>query len=166
MVGGDRNGYEELVPIFDAVCNEHMYVGAAGMGSKAKLVVNLVMGLNRAALAEGLVFSNKLGLDPNITKQLFLKTFAYSKIMDLKIDRMIREHYNPGGMLKQHLKDVKLMLKYGKKTEQTLPLTKVHEKILELGIEAGDGELDNSSLIKEFRRNRMIVQVEEKNNSS
>jgi len=163
MVGGNREAYEETVPVFNAICNDHIYVGLSGMGSKSKLAVNLVMGLNRVALAEGLIFAEKIGLDPNITKKIFLETFAHSKIMDLKIDRMIQEDFLPGGMLKQHLKDVKLMLTYASKLDQELPISKVHEKILEMGIEAGDGELDNSSLIKEFRRNRLQVNVKQKN---
>ena len=64
LAGGDPAILERAAPVLDAICPRRHYVGAVGNGSRAKLAVNLVLGLNRAALAEGIVFATRLGLDP------------------------------------------------------------------------------------------------------
>ena len=63
LVGGDRATMEAVAPVLDAICPERHYLGAVGNGSRAKLAVNLILGLNRAAMAEGLVFAERLGLE-------------------------------------------------------------------------------------------------------
>jgi len=65
MVGGEKAAYEKCMDIFKALGTKSFYLGASGNGSRAKLAGNLVLGLNRLALAEGLVFAAKLGLEPS-----------------------------------------------------------------------------------------------------
>jgi len=160
MIGGKRKDFKSLQPLYETLCKNYIYVGKAGTGARAKLAVNLVMGLNRVALAEGLIFAEKMGLNPEKSVELFLNTYAYSKIMDLKAVRMIKNDFKAGGKLAQHLKDVKLILKYAKRKGQILPLSEIHRKILENGVKEGDGGLDNSALFKELRRNRLHITLE------
>ena len=61
LVGGERAVMDEAVAVLDAICPRRHYLGGVGNGSRAKLAVNLILGLNRAALAEGLVFAERLG---------------------------------------------------------------------------------------------------------
>ncbi len=61
VVGGDRPVFERCRPIFDAIAERAHHVGGHGAGARAKLVVNLVLGLNRLALAEGLLFGLRQG---------------------------------------------------------------------------------------------------------
>ena len=75
-----------------------------------KLVTNLVLGLNRAALAEGLCFARQLGLDLQQTLHLLRESMSYSRIMDTKGEKMIHQDFAPQARLSQHLKDVRLML--------------------------------------------------------
>jgi len=79
--------------------------------ASAKLVVNLVLGLNRMVLAEGLCLATKAGMDPHRTLDLLKKSAAYSKAMDMKGLKMIEQDFSPPeGKLAFHLKDVRLML--------------------------------------------------------
>ena len=82
MVGGDNAEFEKCRDIFSALAEKVFYVGPSGSGSKAKLASNLILGLNRLALAEGLVFAEKLGLDLEAFLELLKATPAYSAIMD------------------------------------------------------------------------------------
>jgi len=152
MVGGDKKAFEECKDIFDALGEKVFYVGESGNGSKAKLASNLILGLNRLTLAEGLVFASKLGLDAQGFLELLKVTPAYSAAMDVKGKKMLDGDFTTEGRLWQHHKDVSIILKYAEKAEQELPLSKVHLDVLEKAIAAGDGDLDNSAVIREIER--------------
>ena len=152
MVGGEKAAFEECMDIFKALGAKVSYLGSSGNGSRAKLAGNLVLGLNRLALAEGLVFAAKLGLEPREFLELLKVTPAYSAAMDVKGKKMLENDFTPQARLRQHRKDVSIILKYAENSGQELPLSKVHLEILEKAIAAGDGELDNSAVIREIRR--------------
>ncbi|MHC4241711.1 MAG: NAD(P)-dependent oxidoreductase [Planctomycetota bacterium] len=156
MVGGDKTAYEMCMDIFNTLAAEIFYLGDSGNGSRAKLASNLILGLNRLALAEGLVFAGKLGLDPKAFLELLKVTPAYSAAMDIKGKKMLDGDFTTQARLRQHHKDVSIILKYSEKLGQELPLSKVHLDVLNKAIEAGDGDLDNSAVIREIeRRNKL-----------
>ncbi len=152
MVGGDKTAYEKCMDIFQTLAAEVFYLGASGNGSRAKLASNLILGLNRLALAEGLVFASKLGLDSKAFLELLKVTPAYSAAMDVKGKKMLDADFTTEGRLSQHHKDVSIILKYSEKLDQELPLSSVHLDVLKKAIEAGDGDLDNSAVIREIER--------------
>lgn len=152
MVGGEKAAYEKCMDIFKSLGTKIFYLGASGSGSRAKLAGNLILGLNRLALAEGLVFAAKLGLEPRAFLELLKVTPAYSAAMDVKGKKMLDGDFTPQARLRQHHKDVSIILKYAENLEQELPLSKVHLEILEKAISVGDGELDNSAVIREIQR--------------
>ncbi len=156
MVGGDKNAYEKCMDIFQTLAAEVFYLGASGNGSRAKLASNLILGLNRLALAEGLVFADKLGLDPKAFLELLKVTPAYSAAMDIKGKKMLDGDFQPQARLRQHHKDISIILKYSEKLGQELPLSKVHLDVLNKAIEAGDGDLDNSAVIREIERRNQL----------
>ena len=152
MVGGDKTAFETCSNIFDALSEKVFYVGPSGHGSKAKLASNLILGLNRLVLAEGLIFAEKLGLDPAAFLELIKTTPAYSAIMDIKGEKMLEGDFTPQARIRQHRKDVFLILKHAEEAGQELPLSKVHLDVLDKAIAAGDADLDNAAVIKELRR--------------
>lgn len=152
LIGGERAAFEESADILDAICPRRYFVGAAGNGARTKLAVNLILGLNRAALAEGLVFAERLGLDPRAFLDVARGSAAYSQIMDIKGDKMLNNDFAAHGKITQHLKDVRLMLDYAQRTHQTLPLMSVVKDLLDGCVSHGEGEWDNAAVIQEIRR--------------
>jgi len=152
MVGGDKATFEKCMDILRALGAEVFYLGPSGNGSRAKLASNLILGLNRLTLAEGLVFASKLGLDPEGFLELLKVTPAYSAAMDVKGKKMLDGDFTAQARLRQHHKDVSIILEYSEKLGQELPLSRVHLDVLKKAIEAGDGNLDNSAVIREIER--------------
>lgn len=152
MVGGEKEAFDRCMDIFTALTDRVFYIGPSGSGSKAKLASNLVLGLNRLVLAEGLVFAGKLGLELKGFLELLKATPAYSAVMDTKGDRMLNGDFIAEARIRQHHKDVLLILKYAEKAGQELPLSKVHLDILEKAITAGEADFDNSAVIREIQR--------------
>lgn len=145
MVGGDATVFEQCRDLFDRFAREAVHVGPCGSGAKMKLVTNLVLGLNRAALAEGLAFAWDLDLNPAQTLDVMRRSMAYSRIMDTKGEKMITQDFTPQAKLSQHLKDVRLMLAA---SSIPLPLSETHRELLEKAESLGFGDADNSAVIK------------------
>ena len=152
LIGGNPAAAEACSNILDAICPKRYFTGAVGNGAKTKLAVNLILGLNRAALAEGLVFAERLGLDPRAFLDVARGSAAYAQIMDVKGEKYITRDYHPHGKIVQHLKDVHMMVDYAHRAGQALPLMEVVQKLLEGNIEHGEGDFDNCAVIEEVRR--------------
>jgi 3-hydroxyisobutyrate dehydrogenase-like beta-hydroxyacid dehydrogenase len=148
MVGGSEDQLERGRDILDTFASRIYHLGANGKGAEAKLIVNLVLGLNRLVLAEGLLLGQKAGVDLNAMLDVLKDGAAYSRVMDQKGDKMIAEDFTPEARLSQHLKDVGLILDMGMKQSLKLPLSALHADILRAGVEAGYADQDNSAVIK------------------
>jgi 3-hydroxyisobutyrate dehydrogenase-like beta-hydroxyacid dehydrogenase len=150
MAGGEASAVGRCRDLFNLFARRTFHVGPWGGGAMMKLVTNLVLGLNRAALAEGLAFARALDLDLEQTLEVLRESMAYSRIMDTKAQKMINADFSPQAKLSQHLKDVRLMLETGGKVGAKLPLSDTHRALLEAAEAAGYGELDNSAVIRVF----------------
>ncbi len=151
VVGGDPEVFARCRPILDALAQRVHHVGPNGSGARAKLVINLVLGLNRLALAEGLLFGLRQGLDGKTLLAVLKDSAAYSRAMDIKGERMLEGNFEPEGKLAQHLKDVELMLEVGHAAGAPLLATALHRQLLIAGVAAGLSERDNSSIIAVLR---------------
>lgn len=152
MAGGDAEAFSRCQDLWAAFGGHTIHAGASGDGSRLKLVTNLVLGLNRAALAEGLALADAIGLDPKRTLEVLQASAAYSRIMDTKGEKMITGDFAPVARLSQHLKDVRLMLRAAADTDLKLPLSETHRRLLEQAEAEGWGDLDNSAIIKVLRK--------------
>lgn len=154
ICGGTEDAFARCSDIFDQCCHRAFHVGPAGSGARMKLVVNLVLGLNRAVLAEGLEFARASGIDPFLALEVLKAGPAYSRAMDVKGLRMLTGDFDPEARLSQHLKDVRLILASGEASGALLPLSAVHRELLETVEMEGDGALDNSAVIRAFQKRR------------
>ena len=152
LIGGDPKLASEVEPMLRVLFPTYFHIGKYGDGGRAKLAVNLILGLNRVALAEGLVFARRLGLDAQAFLNVARKSAAYSQVMDVKGPKMVHGDFVPEGRVTQHLKDVHLMLEQAERVKQRLPLLEVHADVLEACVRAGEGDLDNSIVIHEIGR--------------
>src|SRR5471030_1735922 len=155
LIGGDKAIADEVAPVLDALFARRFHVVKIGDGGRAKLAVNLILGLNRLALAEGLVFAEKMGLDPAAFLEVAKGSASYSQVMETKGHKMVRGDFSPEGRVKQTLKDAHMMLDQGAAIGQPLKSLQVHADTLEACVKLGEAELDNSAIIKEVRRRGM-----------
>ena len=154
LIGGDAEIVRAAEPVLRALFASYFHIGKIGDGGRAKLAVNLILGLNRLALAEGLVFAERLGLDPEAFLKVARSSAAYSQVMDVKGSKMVRNEFAAEGRVTQHLKDVHLMLEQAQRLKQRLPLLEIHAEVLEACIGQGEGDFDSSAVIREIRRRK------------
>jgi len=154
LIGGDREVAARVAPVLGAMFASHFHVGRIGDAGRAKLAINLILGLNRLALAEGLVFAARLGLDLAAFLPIARASAAYSQVMDTKGPKMLGRDFAPEGRVRQTLKDAHLMLDQARAVGQRLPLLEIHADVLEACVRAGDGDRDNSIVLEEIERRR------------
>lgn len=150
LAGGDAAAFRAAEDLFRLFARQWFHLGPCGSGARMKLVVNLVLGLNRAVLAEGLAFARRFGFDLRLALDVLKSGPAYARVMDTKGPKMIAGDFTPEARLCQHLKDVRLILEAAGRFEDELPLSRVHEGLLARLEELGFGEQDNSAVFRAF----------------
>lgn len=149
IVAGPTAAFEKSRDIFTAIAGKTVHVGMEwGAAAKVKLVNNLVLGLNRVALAEGLVFAKAIGLDPAKTLDVLKEGNSYSGVMDTKGRKMIEGDFSLQAKLSQHAKDIRIVLEEARRAGTSLPVSQLHLDLLAEAEAAGFGEVDNSAIIR------------------
>jgi 3-hydroxyisobutyrate dehydrogenase-like beta-hydroxyacid dehydrogenase len=151
IAGGEARAFDACRDVFATFAPRAFLVGPWGSGARMKLVVNLVLGLNRAVLAEGLGLAASCGLDPAAALEVLEAGPSYSRVMETKGPRMLAGDFTPQARLAQHLKDVRLILKLGAACGARLPLSSLHRELLESLAAQGYHNADNSAIIRAFR---------------
>lgn len=154
MVGGEDADVDACNDVLRVISPTVKHVGPPGNGAKAKLATNVLIGLNRAALAESLAFAESIGLDPARFLDLARITPGRSAAMDVKGDRMVTGDFTPDSRVRHHRKDLRLILDAARDAGQGMPLSETHAQLLDALIEAGDGDLDNAAIIRALQRLR------------
>lgn len=152
LLGGEDTAITRATPLLQALSEQRLHVGGAGAGARAKLATNLVLGLNRAALAEGMAYAQALGIAPERFLALVLATPARSAAAEVKGPLMVRGDFAPQSRIRQHLKDVDLMLSSAQAAGLALPLSEAHAELMRRAVAEGDGDLDNAAIIRRYQR--------------
>jgi 3-hydroxyisobutyrate dehydrogenase-like beta-hydroxyacid dehydrogenase len=162
MLGGSEHAYRQAIPVMESLGRSHHHVGSVGSGARMKLIVNHVLAVNRASLAEGLVVAEMAGLDLESTLAVLRDSAAYSKAMDLWGDRMVAgDHEHPNARLRQSHKDSKLILEQALSLGSPADHIQLVESTLDQGETRGLADKDNSSAIEVIRRRAGIGRVPE-----
>lgn len=153
LIGGDPALAERLSPVLQALCPNRQHVGRCGDANRTKLAVNLVLGLHRAALAEGLVFGRRLGLDPAALLNTLQNSAAASSVMKVKGAMMVERRYEaPQSRVDQSLKDFGLIRTLGLQNGQALPMASLYIELLESCVARGEAHLDNAIIQEAIAR--------------
>jgi 3-hydroxyisobutyrate dehydrogenase-like beta-hydroxyacid dehydrogenase len=156
IVGGSAEAFQACIDLWQVIGKKTFHVGNCGSATKMKLISNLVLGLNRAALAEGLAFAEALGVSTTAALEIMSSSAAYSRVMDVKGRKMIENDFTAQARLSQHLKDVRLILEAARAAALQLPFSETHRQLLEHAEAAGLGERDNSAIIQVIRKTKAV----------
>lgn len=148
MVGGERAAFDAAAPVFDAVGGKVLHVGPAGAGLSIKLINQMLVGTNLAAVLEAFVMAQRAGIDLDVMFDV-LKTSAGSSVMLTRNvpDFLLKEQYEPGFALKLLVKDLDLVAEMGKELRTSLFTPAVALQLFRNGIAAGLGDKDMSAAV-------------------
>jgi len=146
MIGGDQDVFERVKPILDKLSASMRHVGGAGQAAKVKALVNMVMNINTAGLAEGLGLGDALGLDVAMLREVFSQTGANSQVLHTDGEDMQNRDHSCYFSAAHAAKDSGIALKLAKEQGLTLPLAAATLKQYRRMTEEGLGELDKSGV--------------------
>ncbi|MEA2687968.1 MAG: 3-hydroxyisobutyrate dehydrogenase [Candidatus Eremiobacteraeota bacterium] len=146
MVAGRRETFERVEPILRSMSKKLRYIGEAGQAAKVKALVNMVMNINTAGLAEGLGLGEALGLDLTVLREVFAETGANSRVLETDgVDMQNREH-DVYFSAAHAAKDSHIATALAHEAGLSLPLAEATAKQYDTMIELGLGELDKSGV--------------------
>jgi 3-hydroxyisobutyrate dehydrogenase-like beta-hydroxyacid dehydrogenase len=153
MVGGPPDAFDRARPVLEDLARSVRYVGGPGAGATAKLIVNLTLGAHRVVLAEALVLGEQADLDLTVLLEVLKDSAAYSKAMDVWGSRMVAgDHDNPASRIRQHAKDVRLILEQGQVVGAPLWMASTVAQVMLIAEQQGLSDADNSAVIEVLRR--------------
>jgi 3-hydroxyisobutyrate dehydrogenase len=146
MVGGEPAAFERAKPILEKLSSSMRYVGKAGEAAKVKALVNMVMNINTAGLAEGLGLGAALGLDLTMLREILSQTGANSRVLQTDGEDMQNREHSCFFSAAHAAKDSGIALKLAKEAGLNLPLAAATFKQYRRMIDEGLGELDKSGV--------------------
>jgi len=146
MVGGDLETFHRVEPILRDLASSLRHVGGVGQAAKVKALVNMVMNINTAGLAEGLGLGAALGLDLTMLKEVFSQTGANSRVLQTDGDDMIAREHDCYFSASHAAKDSGIANALAKASGVEVPLSVATEVQYRRLISLGLGELDKSGI--------------------
>lgn len=146
MVAGDEAAFTELKPLLEKMSASLKYVGPAGKAAEVKALVNMVMNVNTAGLAEGLGLADALGLDLDMVREIFSQTGANSRVLETDGADMQNREHDVYFSAAHAAKDSGIALQLAQDAGVRLPLAQATYEQYDRMKRSGLGELDKSGV--------------------
>ncbi len=151
MVGGKFETFEKTKKLLSAMGKNIIYIGSNGFGLKMKMINNIILGANMAILSEAILLGEANGIDPELQFKVLSTGSAYSKVMDIKKENIIKNEFPPMFNLEHEMKDLNYAMEMAKASSFPLIITSEISQIYEIATKKGLGKLDFSAIYKALR---------------
>jgi 3-hydroxyisobutyrate dehydrogenase len=146
MCGGTDPAFAKAKPVLEALGSSVRFVGPAGEAAKVKALVNMVMNINTAGLAEGLGLGAALGLDLTMLREVFSQTGAASRVLETDGEDMQNREHSCFFSAAHAAKDSGIALDLARSLGLDLPLARATKEQYDRMVAEGLGELDKSGI--------------------
>jgi 3-hydroxyisobutyrate dehydrogenase len=146
MCGGNEGVFSRIRPILEKLSSSMRYIGPAGQAANVKALVNMVMNINTAGLAEGLALGDALKVDLGILREVFSQTGANSRVLQTDGEDMQNREHSCFFSASHAAKDSGIALNLAKEKGLNLPLAAATKKQYDRMEKEGLGELDKSGI--------------------
>ena len=147
MVGGPKDLFDELLPVFQVMGKTVTHCGTNGAGQTVKACNQIQVAMNLLGMAEAFVLGAKAGVDPAVILQVLSGGYAQTRVMDARGPRVIKGEFEPGFKSRFHYKDLNIVMDTARQLNVPLPATAVAHELFASLMATGRGELDHSAII-------------------
>jgi len=147
FVGGEQETYQQCKPLLDVLGHTSFYMGASGMGTTMKLVVNTLLGLGMQALAEAIALGEKAGVEKGLLLDVLEQTTVLTPGQKSKLENVRREQYPTNFALSLMHKDFSLVLSQAYDVSVSMPATAAAQQMYAAAMAKGM-DADFSIMIK------------------
>jgi 3-hydroxyisobutyrate dehydrogenase len=146
MLAGDEAIYKEVLRIIEDISINRRFIGGPGKAAEVKALVNMVMNINTAGLAEGLGLGAALGHDLNMIREIFSQTGANSRVLETDGEDMVNRSHDCWFSSEHAAKDSGIAGSMAKEVGLTLPQNSATEAQYQKMVKLGLGGLDKSGV--------------------
>jgi 3-hydroxyisobutyrate dehydrogenase len=146
MLGGKEESFRRAEPLLKDLTVSLRYIGGPGKAAELKALVNMVMNINTAGLAEGLGLAEALGLDLKMVKEVFAQTGANSRVLETDGPDMLDREHSTFFSAAHAAKDSGIALELAKQQDLFLPLLEASKRQYDQMVKVGLGEIDKSGI--------------------
>ena len=146
MCGGKPESFERAKPVLKLLCANLRFIGQAGQAARVKALVNMVMNINTAGLAEGLGLGSAMGLDLTMLQDVFSQTGAASRVLETDGADMQNRDHECFFSVRHAAKDSGIACAMAKSVGLSLPLAEATFAQYQQLVAVGKGELDKSAI--------------------
>jgi len=146
MIGGKEEVFNSVKDLLDDLSVNLRFVGSSGKAAQVKALVNMVMNINTAALAEGLGIGDALGLDLEMLCEIFSQTGANSRVLETDSEDMLGRDHECYFSAEHAAKDSGIAIDIATEAGIDVPLAKATLSQYQKMVEAGLGDLDKSGV--------------------
>ena len=150
MVGGDKDIFEQAMPVFEAMGTNIIYEGAAGCGQHTKMANQIALGGAIAGVCEAMTYAKKVGLDLQTMLDSISQGAAGSWQMSNMAPRMLKGDFDPGFFIKHYIKDMNIAIEEAGQVGLKMPVLQEVHDMYQLLDDQGMGDLGTQALIKYF----------------
>ncbi|KAL5579457.1 hypothetical protein UlMin_011899 [Ulmus minor] len=151
LTAGDKTLYETVAPLLDIMGKSRFYLGDVGNGAAMKLVVNMIMGSMMASFSEGLLLSEKVGLDPKVLVEVVSQGAISAPMYSMKGPSMIQSLYPTAFPLKHQQKDLRLALGLAESVSQPTPIAAAANELYKVAKSHGLSDQDFSAVLEALK---------------
>jgi 3-hydroxyisobutyrate dehydrogenase len=162
MIGGNEKVFDKLKKLFKDMSASRRYIGGAGTAAEVKALVNMVMNINTAGLAEGLGLAKALGLDLKMVEKVFSQTGANSRVLETDAEDMIERDHECWFSAAHAAKDSGIAALLAGQVGLSLPLNAATKRQYDRMKREGLGELDKSGIAELTFPGRHVNPVKKK----
>jgi len=146
MVGGDKQVFDDFLPVFQVMGKNIVYCGKIGSGQVVKACNQILVAGVLETASEALVLGAKAGVDPEIVLKVIAGGYAM-RVLDVRGPLVLKRDFKPGFKTRLHYKDLSIALAAGSEYGAPLPVTSlIHEMMGAMKV-LGRGETDHSAVI-------------------
>jgi len=146
MCGGSEDAFRKAEPVLQVLGSSIRFIGKSGEAAKVKALVNMVMNINTAGLAEGLALGAALGLDLEMLREVFSQTGAASRVLETDGEDMQHREHACFFSSAHAAKDSGIAVDLACKVDLDLPLARATKEQYDRMVKEGLGELDKSGI--------------------
>ena len=146
MIAGDPGVFQKMEPVLLAMSGALRHVGKTGQAAKVKALVNMVMNINTAGLAEGLGLGDALGLDLSMLREVFSQTGANSRVLQTDGEDMQNRDHSCFFSASHAAKDSGIAVALAEEAGLNVPLAVASRDQYDRMVSVGLGELDKSGI--------------------
>ena len=158
MVGGKKDAYERMLPLFEAMGSKSFLCGSSGSGQGIKLCNNLLLAVTMRGVAESFNLAQKLNLNQNSLFDVLSTSSGscwavnnYCPIENIGPNSPADNNFKPGFSVNLMHKDLSLALEASNQSKSNMDFGKLCIQLYENMIENDKGNLDFSAIIKELK---------------